>query len=44
MHVEDEGYVRSAEWVTGRRYLNMEEFKEWPSKGPIGKEVILMKR
>jgi putative transposase len=35
---------QSAEWVTGRRYLNMEELKEWHSKGPIGKEVVLMER
>jgi hypothetical protein len=27
-----------------RAYLYMEELKEWYSKGPIGKEVVLTKR
>jgi putative transposase len=35
---------QSEEWVTGRRQLNMEELKDWHSKGSIGKEVVLTKR
>lgn len=35
---------RYPQWVTGRRYLNTEELKEWHSKGKTGKVVIRAKR
>ncbi len=33
---------QSEEWVTGRRYLNMEELKERPSEVRESEEVTLM--
>ena len=33
---------QSEEWVTGRRYLDMEELKEWRSEARESEEVTLM--
>ncbi len=33
---------QSEEWVTGRRYLDMEELKEWRSEARESAEVTLM--
>uniref|UniRef100_UPI001C641269 transposase n=1 Tax=Rubrobacter xylanophilus TaxID=49319 RepID=UPI001C641269 len=32
---------QSEEWVTGRRYLDMEQLKEWPSEEQAREEVVL---
>lgn len=35
---------QSEEWLTGRRYLDMEELKEYRLQAPEGKEVHLVER